>query len=88
MEEKFEDLLASEEVKAVEFKGAIVEYIVALIIGVVLSVGVALPIATQTIADANVTGTALTILNIVPIFIALIPVVMVAGYYRFMSGGA
>lgn len=63
----------------------IVSYIVALIIGIVLSVGVALPITTSTIASANVTGTTAVILNIVPVFVALIPVVMVAGYYKFMG---
>lgn len=85
--EKFGEDLLDMEVKG-EYKGAIVEYIVALIIGIVLSVGVALPITTSTITAVNASGTTSTILNIVPIFIALIPVVMVAGYYRFMSAGA
>ena len=53
--------------------------IVGLIIGVVLVVAVAIPVTNGVIASSNITDhTQKTVLNTVPIILAMVPVVMVA----------
>ena len=45
--------------------------VVGLIIGVILIVSVALPIVLDQVANTTATGTTLTVLNVLPIFIGL-----------------
>lgn len=53
--------------------------LVGLIIGIVLVVAVAIPIATNVIASANITDpTTVTVLNVIPVMLAIVPVVLVA----------
>lgn len=53
--------------------------IVGLIIGVVLIVAVAIPVTNGVINNANITDPIqLTVLNTVPVILAMVPVVMVA----------
>ena len=55
---------------------------IGLIIGIVMSVAVAIPITEDVVTDANLTGTTATIVNIIPIFVALVPMVLVAGFLQ------
>lgn len=55
---------------------------IGLIIGIVMSVAVAIPITEDVVTDANLTGTTKTIVEILPIFVALVPMVMVAGFLQ------
>ena len=51
--------------------GGMVGGVVAIVIGIIMLINVLLPTAQDSIGDANVTGTALTILNLYPLFIVL-----------------
>lgn len=55
---------------------------IGLIIGIVMSVAVAIPITNDVVTDANLSGTTKTIVEILPIFVALIPMVLVAGFLQ------
>jgi hypothetical protein len=61
-------------------KGAgVVGLVVGLVVGIVLVVGVALPVATNIIDSANITDpTTQTIVNIIPVMVAIIPIVLIA----------
>lgn len=53
--------------------------IVGLIVAIILIVAVAIPITLSVIVTANVTGTTAIILNLLPVFLALGGLVLVAG---------
>ena len=57
--------------------------IIAVVIGIILLVAVAIPVTTDVIGSANLTGTASTIIDLLPVFLALAGLVLVAG----LSGG-
>ncbi len=57
--------------------------IIAVVIGIILLVAVAIPVTTDVISSANLTGTASTIIDLLPVFLALAGLVLVAG----LSGG-
>ena len=52
--------------------------IVGLIVAVILIVGVSIPISTQVIEDANLTGLTATIVGFIPVFLAIAGLVVVA----------
>lgn len=45
--------------------------VIAIVVGVILFVAVAIPIVSDVVADGNFTGTTATILNLMPILIAV-----------------
>lgn len=53
--------------------------IVGLIVAIILIVAVAIPITTSVIASANLTGVSKTIIDLLPVFLALGGLVLVAG---------
>lgn len=57
---------------------AIVNLVVGLVVGVILFVAVGIPIVTQTITSANLTGISATIVGFLPVFMALGALVLVA----------
>ena len=59
----------------------LVGQMIGLVIGIVLSVAVVIPITSDVITDVNATGTTAVILNIIPIFVALIPIIF---HYQFV----
>lgn len=62
--------------------GSIVAGMIALVIGIVMAVAVAIPITNEVVEDANLTGTTATVVEILPVFVALIPLVLVAGFLQ------
>jgi hypothetical protein len=52
--------------------------IVGIIVGVILVVAVAIPISNDVITSANLSGTTKTIVQIIPVMLAIIPIVAVA----------
>lgn len=56
--------------------------IVAVIIGIIMLVAVAIPVVQDVVADVNVTGTAATILNLLPLLLAVGAVILVAALYQ------
>jgi hypothetical protein len=65
----------------------IAAYMLSLIFGIILSVGVALPITVATVATLQTNDTIVTlVVGFIPVFVALLPLAMVAGYYRMMGG--
>jgi uncharacterized protein YacL len=61
---------------------SIIGGMVGLIIGIVMSVAVAIPVTEDVVTSANLTGTTKTIVEIIPVFVALIPMVLVAGFIQ------
>lgn len=57
---------------------AAVSTILGVVIAVIVIVAVAIPVVTQTVSDANLTGTTATIANLLPLFFALSGLVLVA----------
>lgn len=53
--------------------------IVGLIVAIILIVAVAIPITTSVISTANLTGVSKTIIDLLPVFLALGGLVLVAG---------
>lgn len=67
-------------------KGAVsVKSILAVIIGIILLIGVAIPITQQTITSANLTGLTATVVAFIPVFIAIAGLVLVVS---LMSGSS
>jgi hypothetical protein len=45
--------------------------VIAFIIGIIMILGVGIPVATQVIAAANLTGISATIVSFIPVFLAV-----------------
>ena len=59
-------------------KGAIsIQVILAVIIGIILLVGVAVPITVDVVSDANLTGLTATVAAFLPVFIIIAALVLV-----------
>jgi len=54
--------------------------LIGLTFGLIVSIAVVLPITQDVIDAENFTGTTATIVNIIPVFVALIPMVLAAGF--------
>lgn len=57
--------------------------IIGLVVSIILIVAVAIPVTQNVIGSANLTGVAGTIINLLPVFLALGGLILVAG----MTGG-
>jgi len=55
---------------------------IGIMIAVIIGVGVAIPVVTQTIDNTTLTGTTLTILNYLPLLMAVVLLVAVAVLIR------
>jgi hypothetical protein len=64
--------------------GGMAGRIVMLIVGIILIIGVAMPISTQVIGDQNFTGTTKTITDQIPIFLAIGSILLVIGATMFV----
>jgi len=63
-------------------KGAgIVATLMAAMVGIILSVAVVLPITIDVASTSGATGTAKTVLDILPALVAIVPVVLVTTLY-------
>jgi hypothetical protein len=56
--------------------------IVAVIIGVIMLVAVAIPVTQDVVSSANITGTAAVVLNLLPLLLAVGAVILVAALYQ------
>jgi len=72
------DMLETNVPKEFGANEAMVNEVVGLIVALIMVVAVAIPISTQVIAAANLTGIAATIVGFVPTFLALGALVLVA----------
>jgi len=63
--------------------GGMAGRIVMLIVGIILIIGVAMPISTEVITAQNFTGTTATITNQIPIFLAIGSILLVIGATMF-----
>jgi len=64
-------------------KGAVtVQIILAVIIGLILLIGVAIPITASVITTANLTGLTATIVAFIPVFIAIAGLVLVVSLMK------
>jgi uncharacterized membrane protein len=52
-------------------KGTMVGTIIGIVVGVILIVAVAIPVTSQVIEDANLTGTTATVVGFIPLFLAI-----------------
>lgn len=57
---------------------ATMKSIMTVIVGIILLVGVSIPITTNVITDANLTGLTATIVGFIPVFLAIAGLVLVA----------
>ncbi len=80
--------LLEKEVKkeANENLGNVMQVVMGAILSIILIVAVAIPITTQAITAANLTGMNQTIVNFIPTFLALAGLVVVAGVIYFYGG--
>ncbi len=63
-------------------KGAsIAQGLVALLFGIIISVGVVIPVTDDVVSNSNLTGTAATIVNLLPVCIALIPLGLTFAFF-------
>jgi uncharacterized membrane protein YhaH (DUF805 family) len=62
------------------FKGAVnpVDFVISIIVVVIIIAAVAIPTIQDVLTDANITGIANTVLSVVPTFLALLALIMVA----------
>ena len=63
----------------------LISNIIGSVIGVIMFIAVAIPVTTDIIATANLTGTTLTIVNLLPLFYAIGALLAVVG--GFIIGG-
>jgi len=62
-------------------KGFTVGSIVAVVLGIILLIALAVPVTQDVVADANLSGTAATIANLLPLLIIVGGVILVASLY-------
>lgn len=62
-------------------KGFTVGSIVAVIIGIIMLVAVAIPVTQDVVESANLTGTAATVVNLLPLLLAVGGVILVSALY-------
>lgn len=62
-------------------KGFTVGSIVAVVIGLIMLIALAVPVTSDIVADANLTGTTATIANLLPLLIIVGGVILVASLY-------
>jgi hypothetical protein len=60
-------------------QGGLVAAFISILVAVIVGVGVAIPVVQDTIDNASLTGTTLTIVNLLPLMIGLVLFVAVAG---------
>lgn len=60
-------------------QGNIGSLFIGVMVAAILGIGVAIPVVLDVINDANVTGTTATVLDLIPLFIALLLLVALAG---------
>jgi hypothetical protein len=60
-------------------QGNIGSLFIGVMVAAILGVGVAIPVVLDVIDQANVTGTTATVLDLVPLFVALLLLVALAG---------
>lgn len=62
------------------FKGAVnpVDFVISIVIVIIVISAVAIPTIQDVLASSNITGIANTVLSVVPTFLALLALVMVA----------
>lgn len=60
-------------------QGGLVAAFISILVAVIVGVGVAIPVVTQTINNASLTGTTLTVVQLIPLMIGLVLFVAVAG---------
>lgn len=56
-----------------------VSALIGIMLAVVVGVAVTIPVVVQSIADANLTGTTATIVNLIPLLIGVLLIVIVVG---------
>ncbi|MDD3906564.1 MAG: hypothetical protein PHS46_08625 [Candidatus Omnitrophica bacterium] len=63
-------------------KGAgMVSTIIGLVVAIIVLVAVAIPVTTEIIDSANLTGTTATVVGLMPLFLGLLGLLMVAALY-------
>ena len=72
-----------EHSSAQAMSGGIVGMLIGLLIAIVIDVAVVIPVVNSVITNSGVTDpTTLTILNIVPVLVAVIPIILIAAFLR------
>jgi len=61
-------------------EGNLVNVLIGLMIAVIIGVVVAIPTVTTSISDANLTGNTATVVNLIPVLLALVLLVAVVRY--------
>jgi hypothetical protein len=56
--------------------------IIAVIIGLIMLIAVAIPVTQDVVTSANLTGTASTVVNLLPLLLAVGGVILVAALYQ------
>ena len=54
--------------------------LIGLMMGLILSIAVVLPVTDEVITNGNFSGITATIVNLIPVVVALIPMVLAAGF--------
>ena len=62
-------------------KGFTVGSIVAVVLGIIMLIALAVPVTQDVVSDANLTGTTATIANLLPLLLVVGGVILVASLY-------
>jgi len=62
--------------------GGIVGMMVGLLIAIIVDVAVVIPVTNDVISTANLSGTTKTIVEIIPVLVAVLPIIIVAAFLR------
>lgn len=65
--------------KRINKRGAMAGGIIAIVIGIILLVAVAIPVTQDVISNTTATGTTLTILNLYAVLLAVVGLIMIVG---------
>lgn len=65
--------------KRINKRGAMAGGIIAIVIGIILLVAVAIPVTKDVISNTTATGTTLTILNLYAVLLAVVGLIMIVG---------
>ncbi len=63
------------------FKAQITKQFIGIMVVIIIGVAVVIPVVNQVSADANLTGTVKTLIDLLPLFIAVALILVVVGLY-------
>lgn len=64
-----------------KFKGQVTKQFIGIMVVIIIGVGVVIPVVQNITESANLTGTTATLVNLLPLFIAIALILVIVGIY-------